>query len=59
MSITVNLSKNLVNDAKFHCITEYRSVSEQIEYWARIGLIIMKHDGLTYSHIQGIINGQY
>lgn len=59
MSIAVNLSEDLINKAKFHCAIEHRSVSEQIEYWANVGRIIMENDGLTCSDLQGLINGQY
>ena len=56
-SVAVNLSKDLINEAKFRCVTEHRSVPKQIEYWAKIGRIAIENDDLTYSDIQGILNG--
>ena len=57
MSVAVNLSRDLINEAKFRSVTEHRSVPKQIEYWARIGRIATENDDLTYVDIQGILNG--
>jgi len=57
MSTAVNLSKDLIKEAKFYAGTEHRSVPKQIEYWAKIGRIAIENDDLTYSDIQGILNG--
>lgn len=57
MSTAVNLSKDLIKEAKFYAATEHRSVPKQIEFWAKIGRIAMENNDLTYSDIQGILNG--
>lgn len=39
MSIAVNLDEKLVNDARSHSKVLSRSVTKQIEHWAKIGHI--------------------
>lgn len=37
MAITLKLSDELIDLAKPYAVAEHRSVSKQIEYWARLG----------------------
>lgn len=52
MPITVQLSDELVNDAKPYAAAEQRSVSKQIEYWARIGKAVLENPELPFRFIQ-------
>lgn len=57
MGIAVNLDKNLINIAKSYAAAEHRSVSKQIEYWAKIGRIAEENRDLNYDVIKEILLG--
>lgn len=57
MSIAVNLDEKLVNDARTQSKVLSRSVTKQIEHWAKIGHIAEDNPDLTYSQIKDILLG--
>lgn len=57
MSIAVNLDDKLVNEARVQSKVLSRSVTKQIEHWARIGHIAEDNPDLTYSQIKEILLG--
>lgn len=57
MSIAVNLDEKLVNDARSYSKVLSRSVTKQIEHWAKIGHIAEDNPDLTYSQIKDILLG--
>ncbi len=57
MSIAVNLDEKLVNDARAQSKVLSRSVTKQIEHWAKIGHIAEDNPDLTYSQIKNILLG--
>jgi hypothetical protein len=57
MSIAVNLDEKLVNDARIQSKVLSRSVTKQIEHWAKIGHIAEDNPDLTYSQIKDILLG--
>ncbi len=57
MSIAVNLDEKLVNDARSQSKVLSRSVTKQIEHWAKIGHIAEDNPDLTYSQIKNILLG--
>ena len=57
MSIAVNLDEKLVNDARSQSKVLSRSVTKQIEHWAKIGHIAEDNPNLTYFQIKDILLG--
>jgi hypothetical protein len=57
MSIAVRVSDFLLNEARVFSKVDNRSVTGQIEHWARIGKITEENPDLTYSLIKEIIIG--
>ncbi len=57
MTIAVKISDKLARDAGLHCRVDDRSVTGQIEYWAKIGKCAEDNPDLTYSMIKEILNG--
>lgn len=57
MSIAVNLNEKLVKDARVQSKALSRSVTKQIEHWAKIGHIAEDNPDLTYTQIKDIILG--
>ncbi|MBV8801552.1 MAG: ParD-like family protein [Gammaproteobacteria bacterium] len=57
MSIAVNLDDKLVKDARAQSKVLSRSVTKQIEHWARIGHIAEDNPDLTYTQIKDILLG--
>jgi hypothetical protein len=55
MSQAVNLSDQLVTDAKRYAGVNSRSVAKQIEYWSRIGKIAEENPDLPYAFIKEIL----
>lgn len=55
MSINVQLSENLVQQAKVFGNIEHRSVPKQIEYWSQIGKLAQENPDLTFSLIREIL----
>ncbi|MFX0198758.1 MAG: hypothetical protein ACFFCW_21760 [Candidatus Hodarchaeota archaeon] len=57
MATAIRVSEELVNEAKKYSRIEHRSMTGQIEHWARIGKCIEENPDLTYSLIKEILIG--
>jgi len=57
MTTAVRVSSKLVTEAKKYSKIENRSVTGQIEYWAKIGKYAEENPDLTYSLIKEMIIG--
>ena len=51
MATSVRLDENFVSQAKVHAEAENRSVPKQIEYWAKVGKIMIDNPDLTYHFV--------
>ena len=57
MATAVRISDNLVREAKLMSSVDNRSVTGQIEHWAKIGKCAEENPGLTYNLIKEILIG--
>lgn len=57
MATAVRITDDLVRDAKIFCKIDNRSLTGQIEHWARIGKCAEENPDLTYSLIKDIFIG--
>jgi len=57
MTTAVRITDDLVRDAKIFSKIEKRSLTGQIEHWARIGKCAEENTDLTYSLIKDILIG--
>ena len=57
MATAVRISEELVNDAKKFSRIDHRSLTGQIEHWARMGKCAEENPDLTYSLIKEILIG--
>ena len=57
MTTAVRVSDKLVRDARLLSKVDNRSVTGQIEHWARIGKCAEENPDLTYSLIKEILVG--
>ena len=57
MSTAVRISKDLVEEAKVFSKVESRSITGQIEHWAKIGKIAEDNPDLTFKFIKEILVG--
>ncbi len=57
MTTAVRITKELVREAKIYSMIEKRSLTGQIEHWARIGKCAEENPDLTYSLIKEIFIG--
>ena len=57
MASAIRVSDKLVRDAKLFSKVESRSVTGQIEHWARIGKCAEENPDLTYDLIKEIMVG--
>ncbi len=57
MASAIRVSEKLVRDAKLFSKVESRSVTGQIEHWARIGKCAEENPDLTYGLIKEILIG--
>jgi ParD-like antitoxin of type II bacterial toxin-antitoxin system len=57
MSTTLRVSRRLIERAKIQSKVENRSVTGQIEYWAKIGKIAEENPDLSFSQIKEIMIG--
>lgn len=57
MATAVRISEELLNDAKKFSRIDHRSVTGQIEHWARMGKCAEENPDLTYSLIKEILIG--
>lgn len=57
MTIAVRVSEKLAREARIYSKIDNRSVTGQIEHWARIGKCAEENPDLTYDLIKGILIG--
>ncbi len=57
MAMAVRISEELVGEAKRFSKIEHRSLTGQIEHWARIGKCSEENPDLTYNLIKEILMG--
>ena len=57
MATAVRISEELVNDAKKFSRVDHRSLTGQIEHWARMGKCAEENPDLTYLLIKEILLG--
>jgi len=57
MATAVRISEKLVNDARKFSRIDHRSLTGQIEHWARMGKCAEENPDLTYSLIKEILIG--
>ena len=57
MATAVRISKELASEAKKYSRIDHRSVTGQIEHWAKIGKCAEENPDLTYSLIKEILMG--
>ena len=57
MSIAVRISDKLIREAKTLSKVENRSVTGQIEYWAKIGKIAEQNPTMSFELIKEILIG--
>lgn len=57
MATAVRITDELVRDAKIYSKIDKRSITGQIEHWARIGKCAEENPDLTYSLIKDILIG--
>lgn len=57
MTTAVRVSEKLVQDAKIYSKIDSRSITGQIEHWARIGKCAEENPDLTYGLIKEIFIG--
>jgi len=55
MSIAINVSEQLVKEAKPFAQAMHRSVAQQIEYWARLGKVAVENPDLSINILQDMI----
>lgn len=57
MSTAVRISDKLAKEARLYSRVDNRSVTSQIEYWAKIGKCAEENPDLTYNLIKEILVG--
>ena len=57
MATAVRVSENLVQEARKYSRVDHRSITGQIEHWARIGKCAEENPDLTYGLIKEILIG--
>ena len=57
MTTAVRVSNDLVKDAKIYGKIDKRSITGQIEYWAKIGKIAEENPDLSYNLIKELLIG--
>ena len=57
MAGAVRISDDLIADAKIHSKVNNRSITAQIEFWAKIGKYVEENPDLTYDQIKDILLG--
>lgn len=58
-SVSIKLSTDLVDDARRYAPVFNRSISGQIEHWARLGQAIETAPGFTLTHIRAVLEGRF
>ena len=57
MSTVIRISENLADKAKRRSSIEHRSMTAQVEYWAKIGKIAEENPDLPFTFIKEILLG--
>lgn len=57
MATAVRISENLLRDARKYSKVDHRSLTGQVEHWARIGKCAEENPDLTYDLIKEILIG--
>ncbi len=57
MATAVRISENLLTDARKYSKVDHRSITGQIEHWARIGKCVEENPDLTYDLIKEMLIG--
>ena len=57
MATAIKVSDELVSAAKTYAIAEHRSITKQIEHWARLGKAIEDNPDLPVKFIKDIMLG--
>ncbi len=57
MATAVRVSEDLVQEARKYSRVDHRSITGQIEHWARIGKCAEENPDLTYDIIKEILIG--
>jgi hypothetical protein len=57
MSIAVRISDKLANEAKIKSKVDNRSITGQIEYWAKIGKIAEENPDIPYTLLKEMLIG--
>ena len=57
MATAVRISEELVQEARKYSRVDHRSITGQIEHWARIGKCAEENPDLTYGLIKDILIG--
>ena len=57
MTTAVPVSENLVREARLMSAVDNRSVTGQIEHWAKVGKCVEENPDLTYRLIKDILVG--
>ena len=57
MGNAVRISDDLFSDARVHSRLNNRSITGQIEFWAKIGKCVEENPDLTYEQIKEILLG--
>jgi hypothetical protein len=57
MATAVRISEKIVNEARKFSRVDHRSITGQIEHWAKIGKCAEENPDLTYNLIREILMG--
>ena len=57
MSTVIRISENLAYEAKTRSSVEHRSMTAQVEYWAKIGKIAEENPELPFAFIKEMLLG--
>ena len=57
MGMAIRVSENLVKEARARARIENRSLTGQIEYWAKIGKIAEENPDLSYNLLKELLIG--
>ena len=57
MGMAIRVSESLVREARARARVENRSITGQIEYWAKIGKIAEENPDLSYNLVKELLIG--
>ena len=57
MAIAVKISDSLISEARIYSKVNHRSLTGQIEFWAKIGKCSEENPDLTYAQIKEMLLG--